>query len=198
MTLDYNTLGRQGCDVIAYIVKTSKNLLSLSMQRCRIESRDIHNLSENLAINKQLRYLNLGSNKIGSGCELLFDSLAKNSCLEVLELFDVDFSNQGAFALTNLLQIGSSYLRNLRLANTHVSADVVELVMDAAQRSPNLRCLRWTNLVPLQHSKHWEQTSLSKLLLVEHRKTPLERGSYLNPYIGDLQRNLLADIYKCQ
>ena len=73
------------------------------MQRCRIESRDIRNLCENLTRNKQLRYLNLGSNKIGSGCELLFDSLAKNGTLEVLDLFDVDFSNQGAFALTNLL-----------------------------------------------------------------------------------------------
>lgn len=50
-----------------------------------------------------LKYLNLGQNKLGSSVELLFDSLVTNSTLEVLDLFDVDFSNQGAHALANML-----------------------------------------------------------------------------------------------
>lgn len=41
LTLDFNFLGQTGCNQLSYILETSRQLKVLSMQRCRIEPKDL-------------------------------------------------------------------------------------------------------------------------------------------------------------
>jgi Ran GTPase-activating protein (RanGAP) involved in mRNA processing and transport len=102
--LNFNFLGRVGADALAQMLETSSNLFSLSIQSCRLEGRDVRRLSVALQQNKVLRYLNIGSNKLGDeGAQLLAEALTSNQSIEYLDMFDVDFGNNTAFAFQNLL-----------------------------------------------------------------------------------------------
>ena len=68
-------------------------------------------------------------NKLGNiGMEYLADALGLNTALEYLDAFDLNFSNEGAIYLDNAIRKNSS-LKSIRLANTHVSADISENLM---------------------------------------------------------------------
>ncbi len=109
LTLDYNFIGQIGCNHIAEILETSRQLLVLSLQKCKIEGRDIHRLCAALGSNRRLKVLNLGSNNLhDQGMEILCDALAVNDCLEYLDLFDVEFGNIGAISLSLALNNSKS------------------------------------------------------------------------------------------
>lgn len=65
LTLSYNFLGRVGSDEVAKILETSRTLFCLSIEACRIEFRDMRRLTVALQQNKTLKFLNIGSNKLG-------------------------------------------------------------------------------------------------------------------------------------
>ena len=58
-------------------------------------------------------------------------------------------------------------------------------------------CFRWINLLGFKNS-NWNRSSLSKIISIEHRNNPVQRGCYLNPYTGDLVYDFSQDIFKCQ
>ena len=79
LTLNHNLLGRVGADAVAQLLETSRTLFSLSIRSCRIEGRDVRRLSVALQQNKTLRYLDLGSNKLGDeGSQLIAEALSSN------------------------------------------------------------------------------------------------------------------------
>lgn len=58
-------------------------------------------------------------NRLGDeGIDHLSEALAVNSCLEYLDLFDVPFGNNGGKFLERALRRNTITLKNLRLANT--------------------------------------------------------------------------------
>ena len=68
-------------------------------------------------------------NKIGNmGMDFLGDALSVNTSLEYLDLFDVDFSNEGCAYLDQALKTNKA-LVSLKLANTHVSSDLSDQLM---------------------------------------------------------------------
>ena len=70
-------------------------------------------------------------NKLGDeGMDYLSEALAVNTVLEYLDLFDVPFSNTGARFLERALQRNTMSLKNLRLANTKVTVDHAETLID--------------------------------------------------------------------
>ena len=94
-----------------------------------MEGRDIQRFCGALAHNKFLKVLYIGMNKLGNvGLEYLADALSLNTALEYLDAFDVNFSNEGATYLDNAIRKNSS-LKSIRLANTHVSADISESLL---------------------------------------------------------------------
>jgi hypothetical protein len=126
---------------------------------------------------------------------LLSDALSFNSSLEFLDLFDVDFSNEGASLLEAALKKNES-LMSLRLANTNVTTEASEPLLKTMIGSRTLKAVRWVNLLPFGGTIHVEN-SLSKLIQIEYRPKPVTRGIYYNTYCGDLVYGLLADIYRC-
>lgn len=63
--------------------------------------------------------------------EILSEALSINSCLEYLDLFDVEFGNFGAISLSVALNNPKSSVKNIRLANTHVTTDAAERLIQA-------------------------------------------------------------------
>ena len=60
LTLDFNFLGKEGCDILGTIIASSRNLFYLSINRCRIIGKDMKKIMQSLSINKSMRVLNLG------------------------------------------------------------------------------------------------------------------------------------------
>lgn len=85
---------------------------------------------------------------------------------------------------------------SLRLSNTTVSTEASESLIKTMIGSKSLKSIRWINLLPFGGTIHVEN-SLSKLMQIEYRSKPVNRGVYLNTYCGDLVYGLLGDIYRC-
>jgi hypothetical protein len=113
----------------------------------------------------------------------------------MLDLFDVDFGNEGASLLELALKKNKS-LKSLRLANTNVSTEISETLLKTIIGSQTLRTVRWINLLPFGGGVYVEN-SLTKLVQIEYRTKPVSRGVYYNTYCGDLVLGLMADIYRC-
>lgn len=84
---------------------------------------DMKKFCMSLGANPYLKVLNLGMNKLGdTGVQYLGNALKVNIGLVLLDLFGVDFSNEGALALAEAFLLNKT-LYNLRLANTTVRGD---------------------------------------------------------------------------
>jgi len=103
-------------------------------------------------------------------------------------------------------------LKSVRLSNTHVSSNIVTRFQKFLKAQRQLQCFRWINVVGLadQGSEREFATppsfqpdycdDLNQIISITCGTSPVSgsRGIYLNPYIGDLQRDLIEAIYKCQ
>jgi Ran GTPase-activating protein (RanGAP) involved in mRNA processing and transport len=67
------------------------------MNRCRMIGNDLKKLCQSLSVNPYLKVLNLGQNKLGdTGVQFLANALKVNIGLTHLDLFDVEFGDDGA------------------------------------------------------------------------------------------------------
>ena len=89
----------------------------------------------------------MGKNRLGDeGIDHLSEALAINTALEHLDLFDVPFTNNGARFLERALRRNTITLKSLRLANTRVTVDHAEILIDAINNSVSMLSFRWVNL----------------------------------------------------
>ena len=104
----------------------------MSMQRAMLEGRDIQRFCTALAQNKFLKVLRLGQNRLGDeGIDYLGEAISINTTLEHLDLFGAEFANLGARFLEHALRKSRISLKSLRLANTRVTVEQAELLLDA-------------------------------------------------------------------
>jgi hypothetical protein len=88
------------------------------------------------------------------------------------------------------------------MSNTVCSLNVVEYFQKFLKTS--LRCVRWINILgSLDMNKaSYEKDycyGVSRMIQVECLQYKIkDRGIYLNPFIGDLQKDLVEAIYKCR
>jgi Ran GTPase-activating protein (RanGAP) involved in mRNA processing and transport len=81
---------------------------------------DLKKFCQSISTNPYLRVLNMGMNKLGdSGVQYLANALKVNIGLHFVDLFDVEFGDDGAMALAEALLLNKTLI-NLRLANTRV------------------------------------------------------------------------------
>ena len=104
-------------------------------------------------------------NRLGDeGLDYLSEALALNRVLEHLDLFDVEFSNQGARFLELALRRNSITLKTLRLANSRVTVDQAELLVSAVNDSVSLHSFRWVNLLPMREGRLWDRADKDKVI----------------------------------
>ena len=126
------------------------------------------------------------------------EAIAINVTLEHLDLFNVEFSNFGCRFLERAIRRNSTTLKTLRLANTKVTVDHAELLIEACNNSAALTSLRWVNLLPMRDGNYWDRNDKEKVIQVEHSAQPITVDTFLNPRMGDLLYEFLQDVYKCQ
>jgi len=66
--------------------------------------------------------------------------------LKYLDLFDVNISNDGMQHLQTAIEPNKT-LRSIRLANTHVSFNMVGYFQKFIKAQYNIKCFRWINVV---------------------------------------------------
>ena len=135
------------------------------MQRAHLAGKDIHRFCTSLGVNKHLKVLRIGGNQLGDeGIDHLSEAIAINTCLEHLDLFDVPFTNNGARFLEQALRRNSVTLKSLRLANTRVTVDHAEALIDAVNNSVGLLSFRWVNLLPMREGRGWDRSDKDKVI----------------------------------
>ena len=142
--------------------------------------------------------LRIGSNPLGDeGVDHLSEALAINTALEHLDLFDVPFTNNGSRFLEQALRRNTVNLRSLRLANTRVTVDHAEALIDAVNNNAGLLSFRWVNLLPMREGRGWDRADKDKVIQVEHSEKPIGLETFYSPKMGELFYDFLADVYKC-
>ena len=168
------------------------------MQRTLIAGKDIHRFCTSLGINKYLKVLRIGMNPLGDeGIDHLSEALAINTTLEHLDLFDVPFTNNGARFLERALRRNTITLKSLRLANTRVTVDHAEVLIDAVNNCVGMMSFRWVNLLPMREGRGWNRADKDKVIQVEHSEQAISYDNFINPMMGDLFYDFLSDVYKC-
>ena len=110
-----------------------------------------------------MKVLNLGMNNLGDGgIENLTAALSYNGVLEALDLFDVNFGDVGIQYIAGMLKSPMSRLKSLRMANTSISPDQVEVFMQIVTIVP-INCFRWFNLGAVRQGK-WEKNTVDKII----------------------------------
>jgi len=88
---------------------------------------------------------------------------------------------------------------------------VVNLFQKFLKTQQQIQCFRWINIegladqsanngMGLDYFQPDHYDDLNQIISINCRTDPVGggRGIYLNPYIGDLQRDLIEAIYKCR
>ena len=76
-------------------------------------------------------------------------------------------------------------------------------IWEYARHSNTLQILRWINVVSQSEKElHKHQLpyyeGITKLVLYENRVEKVaDRGIYVNPFIGDMAKDLVEGVYKC-
>ena len=89
------------------------------------------------------------------------------------------------------------------MANTHVSLKFVVYLWTSIKSHISIRVFRWVNidaqrLTPGQDYEHRYTSDLDKIMVMEIRQTKVKsKGLFINPFIGDLSRELVEAVYKC-
>ena len=94
-------------------------------------------------------------------------------------------------------------LFSLRLSNTHVSVKFVEHFWNFVKDHESIKVFRWINLDNLKKQPFVDYEphhiiGLEKMMCLEYRLEKVNSGVYLNPYVGDLTRDLVEGVFKCQ
>jgi hypothetical protein len=60
-----------------------------------------------------------------------------------------------------------------------------------------LKIFKWINLTPMPVRDESDAKDITRIIITESRNTPVSRGEYLNPILGDLPHELIQDVHKC-
>lgn len=94
--MDHNFLGKGGADTLGTILATSRQIKVLSLNKTRMIGNDLKKFCQSLSTNPYLKVLNLGMNRLGdNGVQYLANALKVNIGLAMVDLFDVEFSDEG-------------------------------------------------------------------------------------------------------
>lgn len=117
----------------------------------------------------------MGQNRLGDeGIDYLGEAISINTTLEHLDLFGAEFGNLGARFLEHALRKNRTSLKSLRLANTRVTVEQAELLLDAVNSNVALQSFRWVNLLPMRENSAWNRSDKEKVVQVDFSEHPVK------------------------
>ncbi|XP_029655434.1 dynein regulatory complex subunit 5-like [Octopus sinensis] len=142
LDLSYNNIGPKGCRAIAKLIKGSNVLEKIDLTFNKIGTEGAKAIAKVLSDNDiSLKKLILRLNQIeDNGGIAIFEALAKNTSLEVLDISSNYLSFSVAQSLSNALE-NNCIIKHVMLANNKLTLDGGKLLRDSLDKNKTLLSL---------------------------------------------------------
>ena len=198
-----------GADIIGELLNNNKSLRVLSLQNCSIYGLHTSGLFRGLSNNDRIVSLRLCCNPLNDlGIIQLFMAIASNQSLQMLDLFDIEFGDEGANKIAEALMYNKSIIW-LQMANTSVTPTIAKLLLNSVLASENIKTFRWSNIGEIPQDSGPQGPTDMRVILCEkiYQRITMyyiyiyiynyNRESYTCSWIGNLQYTLYEDKFKC-